>query len=62
MEMHGAEAEEYAAQHLVRDETHDEQFEELYSCPDTGKRWILDWPEATEREPGQARLRAESPA
>ena len=31
--------------------------EELYACPDTGQRWLLDYPERTEREPGQARLR-----
>jgi hypothetical protein len=55
-EFHGQEAEDYTA-HLVRDETNAVQMTELYSCPDTGSRWVLDWPERTEREPGQARLR-----
>jgi hypothetical protein len=62
MEFNGQEAEDYASGHLVRDETRTEQLQELYSCPDTGKRWILEWPDATEREPGPARLRAESPS
>ena len=61
MELNGREAEEYASQHLVRDETRTEQLQELYSCPDTGKRWLLEWPQATDREPGPARLTAESP-
>ncbi len=56
-ELYGREAEQYAAGHLTRDETRSEAFEELYACPDTGRQWLLDWPERTEREPGQARLR-----
>jgi hypothetical protein len=32
-------------------------FEEELSCPDTGARFTLDYPEHTEREPGRARLR-----
>ena len=51
-EFQGAEAEEYAAAHLVADDAG----RDVYSCPDTGKRWVLDWP-----EPSQARLRAETP-
>jgi hypothetical protein len=31
--------------------------EERYSCPDTGTRFVLDWPERTQSDPGQARLR-----
>jgi hypothetical protein len=57
-ELFGNEAEEYATGHLVREETRPEEFEELYACPDTGRRWVLEWPERTEREPGQARLRS----
>ena len=56
-ELYGGEAEAYAAEHLRRDDLDSERFEERYSCPDTGRRWILDWPERTEREPGSARLR-----
>jgi hypothetical protein len=47
MELHVRDAEEYASAHLVREESRDESLEETYSCPDTGKRWILDWPDAT---------------
>jgi hypothetical protein len=61
MEFQGQDAEDYVQAHLVRDETRDEALEEVYSCPDTGKRWLLDWPNASEREPGQARLRAAAP-
>ena len=56
-ELYGREAEEYAGGHLMRDETRTERMEEFYACPDTGRRWLLDYPERTEREPGQARLR-----
>jgi hypothetical protein len=31
-------------------------FEEDLSCPDNGARFRLDFPEQTQREPGQARL------
>ena len=58
-ELYGREAEDYAGEHLVRDETDTARFNERYSCPDTGTRWLLDYPEKTERDPGQARLRAE---
>jgi hypothetical protein len=52
MDFHGADAEEYATAHLIADERRAGTF----SCPDTGKQWVLEWP-----EPEQARLRAESP-
>jgi hypothetical protein len=61
MEFDGQEAEAYVSGHLVRDETDAEALEERYSCPDTGKPWILDWPDGTDRELGQARLRAAAP-
>ena len=57
-ELYGEEAEDYAAAHLHREDLDSERFEERYSCPDTGRTWILEWPEKTERDPGQARLRA----
>lgn len=57
-EVFGHEAEEYAAGHLRSDGTRSDGFEEDYRCPDTGRRWLLDWPDRTERDPGQARLRA----
>lgn len=59
-EFYGEEAERYAGEHLVREETSSERFEERFSCPDTGVRWLLDYPERTERDPGQARLRVET--
>lgn len=54
---YGTEAERYARGHLVTDEVRTDAFEEDLSCPDTGARFTLDYPERTEREPGQARLR-----
>jgi hypothetical protein len=62
MEFNGEEAEDYAAGHLTRDETRTDALQELYSCPDTGKQWLLEWPDATEREPGAARLTAQAPS
>jgi hypothetical protein len=55
-ELYGDEAETYARDHLVADAVRTDAFEEDLSCPDTGSRWRLDYPERTEREPGQARL------
>ena len=56
IEFYGGEAEAYAREHLVTDEVRSDAFEELLSCPDTGRHWKLDYPDRTEREPGQARL------
>jgi hypothetical protein len=56
-EMYGAEAEQYAREHLHTDEVRTEAFEEYLSCPDTGARFVLDYPERTASDPGQARLR-----
>ena len=56
-ESFGTEAETYAAEHLVRGEADAAAMEEQFSCPDTGRRFVLDWPERTQSEPGQARLR-----
>ena len=56
-ELYGDEAETYAREHLRTDEVRSDAFEEDLSCPDTGAAWTLDFPERTEREPGQARLR-----
>jgi len=57
-ESFGGEAEAYAAGHLVRGEASGAAMEERYSCPDTGREFVLDWPERTRADPGQARLRA----
>jgi hypothetical protein len=56
--MFGDEAEAYAGEHLVRGDADTERMVERFSCPDTGRRWELDYPEHDDREPGQARLRA----
>jgi hypothetical protein len=56
-ESFGGEAEMYAADHLVRGAADSDAMEEQFSCPDTGRRFVLDWPERTQSEPGQARLR-----
>jgi hypothetical protein len=55
-ELYAEEAERYAREHLVSDEVRSDAFEELLSCPDTGRRWRFDYPERTEGDPGQARL------
>ena len=55
-ELYGTEAEQYAAEHLVSDEVRTSAFEEDFSCPDTGRRWMLSYPERTQSDPGQARL------
>jgi hypothetical protein len=62
MEFNGQEAEDYASGHLARDETRTDALQELYSCPDTGKRWLLEWPSSTERDTGPARLSAVAPS
>ena len=59
-ELYGDEAERYAGEHLSRDETDMETFEERFACPDTGRRWLLDYPDRRGEEPGQARLRVVS--
>ena len=56
-ESFGIEAETYAAEHLVRGQASTAAMEERYSCPDTGRQFVLDWPERTQSEAGQARLR-----
>ena len=56
-EAYGSAAETYAREHLRSDEVRSDAFEEDLSCPDTGARFRLDFPERTETEPGQARLR-----
>jgi hypothetical protein len=55
-EFYGDEAEAYAREHLVSDEVRSDAFEEILSCPNTGRRWRLDYPERTKDDPGQARL------
>ena len=59
-EFYGDEAEAYAGGHLVRGGTDTDALEEQYSCPDTGRRWLLDYPDRRDEEPGQARLRVVS--
>jgi hypothetical protein len=56
-ESFGSEAETYAAEHLVRSDVKSDSLAEGYTCPDTGREFVLDWPERTESEQGQARLR-----
>ncbi len=58
-ELYGDEAERYARDHLRSDETDEEAFAERLSCPNTGARWLLEYPERTDADPGQARLRVE---
>ena len=57
-ELYGNEADRYAAGHLVRDRTIDDELRATYSCPDTGRRWELDFPpDVPDGDAGDARLR-----
>ena len=57
-ELYGDEASQYAAGHLVRDETIEDELRATYSCPDTGRRWEMDFPpDEPGGDPGDARLR-----
>ena len=58
-ELYGGEAETYAREHLRSDGSDIEAFSERLRCPDTGARWRLEYPERTETDAGQARLRIE---
>jgi hypothetical protein len=60
-EFYGVEAETYAGEQLRRTETRSDALAELYTCPDTGRSWILDYPARTDADPGQARLRIQTP-
>ena len=60
-ELYGREAEDYARDHLRAHRTDDEPLSERLSCPDTGRRWLLEYPERTDRDLRQARLRVEPP-
>ena len=57
-ELYGVEAAAYIAEHLRREPAVPEELEERLTCPDTGREWLLDYRDRTERELGQARLRA----
>ena len=59
-ELYGSDAELYVSEHLQREAEGGSALEERYVCPDTGKRWVFDFPDRTETDPGQARLRAET--
>ena len=57
-EFYGNEASSYASGHLVRDETIEDELRVTYTCPDTGRRWEMDFPpDEPEGDPGDARLR-----
>ena len=57
-ELYGNDASQYAAGHLVRERTDDDELVAHYSCPDTGRRWQLDFPpDVPGGDPGDARLR-----
>ncbi|MBD0348362.1 MAG: hypothetical protein ICV59_04340 [Thermoleophilia bacterium] len=58
-ELYGDEAEAYARGHLRSDELDEDALHERLSCPDTGRRWVLEYPERTGQDAGQARLRLE---
>ena len=45
-ELTGNQADEYAAEHLVEDEVDPIAWTVTYHCPDTGRRWLRDSPDA----------------
>ena len=59
-ELYGDEAEGYAAEHLHAEPAGAGELEQRFACPDTGRRWTLDYPDRRgDRELGQARLAAD---
>ena len=57
-EFYGEEASAYASAHLVRDATIEDELRAAYTCPDTGRRWEMDFPpDEAGGDPGDARLR-----
>jgi hypothetical protein len=56
--LEGEEAEKYSREHLVKVRTDANTWETFYVCPETGKRWIKDYPRSELHGGGPPRLRA----
>ncbi len=56
-EITGAEAEKYAREHLVKIRTNGILWIIEYKCPETGIRWVMDFPYGEAHGGGPPRLR-----
>jgi hypothetical protein len=56
-ELEGNEALDYAEQHLMEIFVNGKTWETEYKCPDTGVRWLLDYPHGEYHGGGSPRLR-----
>lgn len=56
-ELYGAEAKVYAQNHLEKFRVNGDLWQIEYECPDTGVRWIMDFPYGEYHGGGPPRLR-----
>jgi hypothetical protein len=56
-ELEGNEAKNYAGQHLTEVFVNGKTWEIEYKCPDTGARWLMDFPQSEYHGGGPPRLR-----
>ena len=56
--LEGAEADDYAEEHLKKIGSNSITWEVEYVCPIIGKKWILDYPQSECHGGGPPRLRA----
>jgi len=61
-ELVGAEAEEYAHKHLIKIRSNGVLWKIEYQCPETGMRWVMDFPYGEAHGGGPPRLRRLSPS
>lgn len=57
-QLQGAEAISYAKEHLQEVRIDPVAWQTEYVCPDTGKRWLLDYPHSEAHGGGPPRLRS----
>jgi hypothetical protein len=57
-QLEGMEAYSYAEEHLCKVQVLSGGWEIEYVCPDTGKRWLLDYPHGEYHGGGPPRLRS----
>jgi hypothetical protein len=58
IQLQGAEAISYAKKHLQEMRIDPVAWQTEYVCPDTGKRWLLDYPHSEAHGGGSPRLRS----
>lgn len=57
-QLEGNEAEAYANEHLRQVSVDNKTWEVVFECPETGKQWLMDYPESEQHGGGPSRLRA----